>query len=129
MREDIFGEAPDPEREPELKVLWPLRSVNVIEAELSGMMGEAVAREEWRAPMIWIEDDQWANAHEFEEFYGELTLREAMALRDIIFADAAEPFRRPLIIARECGPSAKLTDYFLACEAEGIEPILKRKTP
>jgi hypothetical protein len=93
------------------------------------MMADAMAREEYRAPMIWIEDDEWKNAAEYAELYGELTLREAMTLRDIVFGDTQEPFRRQLIVARECGPSAKLADYFLACEAEGIEPILKRKTP
>ena len=50
MTDDVFGEAPDIEREPQVKVVWPLHSVNVIEGELRGRMIEAMSLVDHRAP-------------------------------------------------------------------------------
>jgi len=129
MTDDVFGEAPDAEREPRLKVMWPLHCANVIEGELRGAMFEAMSLAEHRAPPVWIEDDEWKNAAEYAEIYGEpLTLGEAIEMQGIIYGDILERYRRQLIVARELGESASLADYLLACDAEGIDPILKRNT-
>ena len=106
MSDDVFGEAPDAEREPRVKVFWPLRPVNVIEGELRGSMVEAMSLEDHRAPMIFIEDDEWSNAGDYAELYGELTLHEAIAMQSIVYGDVQERFRRQLIVARELGESA-----------------------
>lgn len=122
MSKDVFGEPREPEGERPLKVKWPLRAANVIEQELMGRLGE----EMWPAapPMIWIEDDEFKNAHDYAE-YGELTVYEAMALRDIVMGDIEERYRRQLIVARELGGSATIELYRVACEVEGIAPVLK----
>ncbi len=126
MSDDVFGEAPDAERERRVKVVWPCRPVNMVEGALNGAMYEAMALEAHRAPTIWIEDDTWTNAADYAELYGELTLQEAVEMQGIIFGDVQEQFRRQLIVARECGESATLTDYLAACAAEGIDPLRER---
>jgi hypothetical protein len=126
MNDDVFGEAPDLEREPQIKVIWPLRPASLIEGELLGRMGEAMSLVDHRAPPIWIEDDQWCNAAQYAELYGELTLHEALAMQQIVYGDVQEQFRRQLIVARELGESATVDLYLLACELEGIDPILNR---
>ena len=129
MSDDVFGEAPDLERQADgVKVIWPLRAVNEIEGELNGFLGEAESMVSWRAPFVWIEDDEWKNAAEYAALYGPLTLREAIAMQGIVYGDVQERFRRQLIVARECGPAATMDDFLLACGAEGIDPILKRNT-
>ncbi len=129
MSDDVFGEAPDAEREPRLKIIWPLRSVNVIEGALRGAMVEAMMLAEHRAPPLFIEDDEWTNAADYAEQYGELTLHEAIGLQDVIYGDVQEQFRRQLIIARECGPNATLIDYVSACAAEDVNPLTERIKP
>ena len=124
MSDDVFGEAPDAERVPRVKVVWPLRPVNVIEGELRGAMVEAMSLEEYRAPMIFIEDDEWSNAGDYAELYGELTLHEAIGMQSVIYGDVLERYRRQLIIARECGENATRTDYVAACAAEDVSPLL-----
>ena len=126
MSDDVFGEAPNAEREPQIKVVFPLHSVNVIEGELRGRMIEAMSLVDHRAPVIFIEDDEWSNAAEYAELYGELTLREAIAMQEVVYGDVQEQYRRRLIVARELGESATMDLYLLACELEGIDPILKR---
>jgi hypothetical protein len=129
MSDNFFGEARGDEQERVLKVKWPLRPLNLIEAELNGAMCEAMTLEEHRAPLVFIEDDQFANDEEWAALYGPMTAHEAIAMRDIVFGEVAERYRRRLIVARELGAKATLELYLIACEAEGIEPILKRKTP
>ena len=124
MSEDVFGEAPDAERVPRVKVIWPLRPVNVIEGELRGLMVEAMSLVESRAPVIFIEDDEWTNAGDYADQYGELTLHEAIAMQSIVYGDVQEQFRRQLIIARECGENATRVDYVAACAAEDVIPLL-----
>jgi hypothetical protein len=128
MNESVFGEAPEPEREPRLLVVWPLRPVNQIEWSLQTAMGEALACIEWRVPAIFLEDDGFfANGDQWSELYGEeLTANEALALQGIVNGEVTERYRRQLIVARECGERATMAGYLIACEAEGIEPILKR---
>lgn len=124
---DYFGNAKDDAREPVLKIKWPLHSVNVIEGELMGLMVEAGAIEEHRAPMVFVEDSEW-NGDDYAEVYGELTAFEALALRGIIGGEIAERFRRQLIVARELGADASPELYQIACEVEGIDPIIRRIT-
>jgi len=124
---DYFGQAKDDATEPRLKVKWPCRPVNVIEGALLGCMIEAAQIEEHRAPMVFIEEDQFANADEYAAMYGDVTAHEALALRDIIGGEVVERFRRQLILARELGGNPAL--YFVACEVEGLNPIIERKTP
>ncbi len=124
MSDDVFGEAPDAERVPRVKVIWPLRPVNVIEGELRGLMTEAMSLAEHRAPVIFIEDDEWKNAGDYAELYGELTLHEAIGMQGVIYGDIQEQFRRQLIIARECGENATRVDYVAACAAEDVSPLL-----
>ncbi len=127
MSDDVFGEAPELEREPQIKMVLPFRPVNIIEGELMGRMGEAMSLVDHRAPPLWIEDDEWSNAAEYAEIYGEpLTLREAIEMQSIVYGDVQEQFRRQLIVARELGESATMDLYLLACELEGIDPILNR---
>ena len=102
---------PDAEREPQVKVVWPLHRVNMIEGELNGRMIEAMSLVDHRAPVIFIEDDEWSNAAEYAELYGELTLREAIDMQEIIYGDVQEQFRRQLIVARELGKSATMKLY------------------
>src|ERR1019366_8278050 len=119
MRDDIFGDAPEQEAEPRVKVIWPGRPINQIEADLEATMGEALSLVEHRAPVIWIEDDEFKNADD----YGGLSARDAMTLQDIVRGEVIEQYRRQLIIARECGERATLADYLAACMAEGINPL------
>jgi len=129
MTDAFFGEAKGDEQERQLKVKWPLRPLNLIEAELNGAMCEAMTLEEHRAPLVFIEDSQFANEEEWTALYGPMTAFEAMTMREIVFGGVAERYRRQLIIARELGANATLDLYLIACEVEGIDPILKRKTP
>ena len=125
--DEIFGEAKEPQGERPLKVLWPLHSVNVIEGELTGRMVEAMQQVESRAPVIFLEDNEFSNAAEWEAIYGPVTAHEAIALQGIVYGEVQERFRRQLICAREC--NGTMDDYLLRCEAEGIHQILERKTP
>src|ERR1035437_4168414 len=115
MRDDIFGEAPEPERTPRLKVVWPLRPINQIEADLDAAMGEALSLVEHLAPVIFIEDDEFANADE----YGGLSARDAITLQHIVRGEVIEIYRRQLIIARELTETATWPLYLVACEMEG----------
>lgn len=128
MSDDFFGEASDDACEPVLKVKWPLRSANVIEAEINGLMSEAMQLVAHAAPPIFVEDDEFKNADQYAAIYGEaLTVHEAIAMQGIVYGEVQERFRRQLIVARELGETATLELYLIACEAEGIDPILKRK--
>jgi len=126
MNDQVFGDAPDLERSPRLKVKWPCRAVNQIEWALTAAMGDAESKVAWRAPTIWIEGDEW-NAVDYLAIYGEVfTLQEAIEMQGIIHGDVQEQFRRQLIIARECGEDATPDDYKAACEAEQINPLLEK---
>jgi hypothetical protein len=126
MNDSYFGEAPADEREPTIGVIWPLRAANLIEGELNAAMADSLALEAWRVPMVWLENDEFTNAHEYVAIYDEeLTAREALTLQDIVFGAVVERYRRQLIIARECGERASLADYLAACAAEQINPLLK----
>jgi hypothetical protein len=127
--DESFGEAKGDEQERQLKVKWPLRPLNLIEAELNGAMCEAMVLEESRAPLVFLEEDQFANDEEWTALYGPMTAFEAIAMRDIVFGEVASRYRRQLILSRELAANATLELYLIACEVEGIEPILKRKTP
>ena len=119
MNDFVFGEGAEPEREPRVKIVWPLHPINQIEGDLNGAMHEALSLVEYRAPMIFIEDDEFANAAEYAELYGEeLTAREAIELQKLVNAEVTEQFRRAMIVARECGERATLADYVSACAAE-----------
>jgi hypothetical protein len=122
MNDSVFGEAPEQEHKPRLKLKWPLKPVNQIENELSAAEGEALSLAEHRAPVLFIEDDKFTNA----DAYGGLSARDAMTLQDIVRNEASEPYRRALIVARECGEHATLADYVTACAAEKISPLLER---
>jgi hypothetical protein len=128
MSDEIFGEAKEDTQERQLKVKWPLRALNLVESNLYGAMCEAMVLEESRAPFVFLEDDQFANEEEWTALYGPMTAHEAIARRDIVFGEVGEKFRRQLIVARELGEKATLELYLIACEVEGIDPILKRKT-
>lgn len=129
MSDDYFGEAREEGRAPQLKVKWPLRPANLIEGGLNGLMGDAMQLVQGRAPVIFIEDDEFKNANEYAAIYGTpLTVHEAIAMQGIVYGEVQEKFRRQLIVARELGESATMERYLIACEAEGIDPILKRKT-
>lgn len=122
---DVFGEAKDDAKEPRLKVMWPCRPLNLIEGELTGRMIEAMTLMEHRSPMVFVEDNTW-NADDYAALYGELTAFEAMAMRDIVLGEVVERFRRQLIVARELGDPATLELYQIACEVEGIDPIIRK---
>lgn len=129
MNDAVFGDAPDLEHSPRLKVKWPLRALNQIEWALVTACGDAESLEAWRAPTIFIEDDKFANAVDYVAVYGEaFSVQEAIEMQGIIFGDVQEQFRRQIIIARECGENATLEDYKAACAAEQIDPLLKRIT-
>jgi hypothetical protein len=125
MSDEFFGENKDHERDPNVKVIWPLRAANVIEGLLNGAMGEEMALEAHRAPAIFIDaDDGTYNAADYTAIYGELSLSEAIAMQGIVYGDIGERYRRQLIVARES--DGTMADYLLRCEVEGIEPLLKR---
>jgi hypothetical protein len=127
MRDDVFGEEQEPQGERQVKVIWPLRSVNVIEGALLGAMTEAMAREvDGRAPILFVgEGENGPDA--YAEIYGQpFTVAEAMILQDLVRSAVIERFRRQLIIARECGDRATITDYVAACAAENVSPLLEK---
>jgi hypothetical protein len=125
--DSIFGEAPEVEREHVIKVRWPLRPLNQIEWSLMCAMGEAESLVANRAPPIFLEEGEFKNAAAYAAIYGEqLTVSEAVAMQEIIYGDVREKFRRQLIVARECGPDAKLIDYTSACAGEGIPQMLEK---
>jgi hypothetical protein len=125
MRDEIFGDEPEQERAAsQIKIIWPTRIINQIEQELDAAMGEALSIVENRAPVIWIEDDEFANAAD----YGGLSARDALTLQNIVRGEVIEQYRRQLIIARECGEHATVADYLAACEVEGINPLSERLT-
>ena len=103
MSDEFFGEAPEAERRPRLKIVWPSRALNTIEGDLMGALSEELALVEHRAPIIWIENDTFANADD----YGGISAIDAMAVQDIVRAEAIQKFRRQLIIARECGETQR----------------------
>lgn len=126
MSDEFFGEMSKPEGSRPILVRWPLHALNSLEGELIGLMRAAEMIEEHRAPMVWIEDDEFKNADEWSKLYGPLSAVEAMTMRDLIYGEVQERFRRQIIIARELGPSATLDLYLVACEFEGIPPMLER---
>jgi hypothetical protein len=127
--DSVFGEATEPMQERRIKVIWPLRSANVIEGILRGAMTEAMALEAHRAPFLFIGDDE-KGAEEYEEIYGErFTVADAIAMQAIVYGEVQERYRRCLIVARELGEHATMADYLIACEAEGIKPLIGRNTP
>jgi hypothetical protein len=129
MSEQSFGDTPEPGARPALKAVWPLRPRNQIEWTLTTTMGEALACVEWRTPMIFIEEDDFANADQYAELYGEqITAFEADALRCAVYGEVAERYRRQIIAARECGERATMPAYLIACLAEGISPLLKMES-
>ena len=129
MSDEFFGEAKGDEQERPLKVKWPLRALNLVESELYGAMCEAMVLEEHRAPLVFLEEDQFANEEQWTALYGPMSAIEAIAMREIVFGEVQERYRRQLIVARELGEKATPELYLIACEVEGIDPILKRKTP
>jgi hypothetical protein len=128
MSDSVFGEATEPQQERRIKIIWPVHSVNVIEGELRGAMIEAMALADHRAPALFIGDDE-AGAAPYEEIYGErFSLADAIAMQAIVYGEIQEHYRRQLIVARELGERGTMADYLIACEAEGINPLIGRNT-
>lgn len=124
MSDNVFGEAREAENTPRVKAIWRPYPVNFIECELNGRLHQAIAfAEQNYAPVIFTgEDGTFENADE----YGGLTVEEATELQKIVFADVIEGFRRQIVVARELGKSATMDDYVLACDAEGILPLISK---
>jgi hypothetical protein len=124
--DEYFGTVDDGETPNRPTMAVPGRAANVIEGELL----EFITQGPPEPPLLWLdgpEDDPWTNAAEFAEWFGApVTLGEAWELIKIYDAKATEFYRRARIIAQEC--DGTMADYFLRCDAEGIDPILKRKT-
>lgn len=125
MTDDTFGEAQEPQHDRPIKIIWPGRPANTIEGTLLGMMTEALALQDYRAPVLFVGEDE-TNADTYAAIYGApFTVADALMLQDIIRAESIEKFRRQMIVARECGERATMADYLLACEAEGIDPLIR----
>src|ERR1700683_1800721 len=108
----------------------PLRSLNEIEHEIAWKLGEALAVGD-TTPMPFIEDGELAV--DYTEHFGRpLTLSEILVVKDLIADEIAAPFRMPLIIARELGPTRRdggptIAEYRDGGAAHNVEPLLQRR--
>jgi hypothetical protein len=120
--DEFFGNADtETKRRPTLAV--PGRALNTIEIELRGLMAQ-----EPDAPAIWLDGDDdapWTNAAEWETFFGtSLSLAEVLKLDDILQGKVIAKYAKQIVIARELGNTPTIELYRIACEVEGIPPLI-----
>lgn len=122
---ETFGDETEDQAERPIKIMLPLKPLNLIEQELSGRFIEELSTRD--VPVPFVDDDgSLENADDYIPCFGRpLNLDEAMTIRGLIEDDLLEKYRRQLIIARELGPKATLADYLLGCDAEQIIPLIK----
>jgi hypothetical protein len=129
VHDEFFGDATEIGTEKRPRLAVPGRSANVIESELLEFLMLASGPSE--PPLLWLDgegDELWTNAAEWAEWCGApVNLGEALELVKNFDQQATEFSRRARIVAQEC--DGTMSDYFLRCDVEGIDPILKRKTP
>jgi hypothetical protein len=126
MADDTFGTVGDDDTvERSFKMAVPLKAINSIEHELSARFGEQMQCHDAPTPFVDGATGELENAADYVSRYGRpLTLDEAMVVRDLIFDEVLEPYRRQLIIAREGGADLTLEQYRAACALENVEPLI-----
>ena len=126
---DEFGNLPEDPTDKPIKLMVPLRPLNMIEHELVGKFGEELATQD--APVPFVNDDgSLENGDDYVPRFGRaLTLDEAMTIRSLIEDEVLAKYRMQIIIARELGETQRdgrptIEEYRAACAAENVEPLL-----
>lgn len=126
---DEFGDIPADPAVKNIKMMLPLRPLNMIEHELNTRFTEELMIVD--APVPFVDDDgSLENADDNMKKYGrDLNLDEVMTMRSLIETELLERYRRQLIIARELGDQTHdghptLEEYRAACALENVEPLL-----
>jgi hypothetical protein len=114
MRDAIFGDSSEPEHKRAPRIAVPQRTLNAIELTLIEQLGNAMDALPGLPSLPFIEGGD-------QDFDG-LTLRAALDLRNLLFLEAQEIFRRNIVIALELDTTATVDQYEIACLAEGVSP-------
>ncbi|MGH7716386.1 MAG: hypothetical protein ACREML_10375, partial [Vulcanimicrobiaceae bacterium] len=106
----------------DIRMAVPAKPLNQIEHELK----EKMEMETPPCPVPFINDNgSVANADAFDDLLGRTpTLDEALALSQLLAEQAGSKYAMQIGIARELGPKCDCDLYLLACELEGIEPLI-----
>ncbi|MGH6670745.1 MAG: hypothetical protein ACRECV_02070 [Xanthobacteraceae bacterium] len=101
----------------------PAKPLNQIEHELK----EKMEMETPPCPVPFVNDNgSVANADAFDDLLGRTpTLDEALALSQLLAEPAGSKYAMQIGIARELGPKCDRDLYLLACELEGIDPLIR----
>lgn len=71
------------------------------------------------------DDGEIENGDDFIPLFGRpLTLAEAIAGREILMEPITAKYKTQICTARELGATATYNDYLLACEMQGIPPLI-----
>ena len=125
MTDDSFGDVPENDEVQTILLAVPLKPLNLIEFQLGEMLDEDLSLCDIGIPFLSGETGELENPTDYVAQFGrELTATEAQAIRNILNEPLMAKFRKPLIIARELGPTATLEEYHVACELEGVDPII-----
>jgi len=126
---DEFGSLPEDAIDKPIKMMVPLRPLNLIEHELVSKFMEELATKD--APLPFVNDDgSLENSDDYVAHFGRaLTLDEAMTVRTLIEDEVLAKYRIQIIIARELGETRRdggptIAEYRAACAAENVEPLL-----
>jgi len=126
---DEFKNLPEDPADVPIKLVVPLRPLNMIEHELNGKFIEELATKDAAVPFV-NDDGSIENGDDYVARFGRaLNLDEAMAVRDLIEDDVFAKYRKPLIIARELGETQRdgsptIEQFRAACALEQVEPLL-----
>jgi hypothetical protein len=126
---DEFGSLPEDATDEPIKIMVPLRPLNLIEHELVMKFGEELSIQD--APVPFVNDDgSLENGDDYVGRFGRaLTLDEAMAVRTLIEDHVLAKYRLNIIVARELGETRRdggptIAEFRAACAAENVEPLL-----
>ena len=126
---DEFGNIPEDPTEQPIKMMVPLRPLNLIEHELVSKFMEELSTKD--APVPFANDDgSLENGDDYVPRFGrKLNLDEAMTVRALIEGDVLSRYRMQIIIARELGETQRdgsptIEQFRAACALEQVEPLL-----
>jgi hypothetical protein len=123
---ESFGDTPgDDATDKPFLMAVPAKAVNEIEHELSGKFAEEMQQHDAPTPFYDGETGELENGKDYVARYGRtLNLDEVLVVRDLIFDEVMEKYRRQLIISREGGPDLTIEQYRAACALENVEPLI-----
>jgi hypothetical protein len=117
-----FGEEPKTiKAKGPVKLLLAPQPINQIESQLYvTMLAEMPI-----VPVSFDQDGELSNPEDFEAYYGRpFTLAEAVEMWRIENEHLGPQYRLQLLTARDLGSKATWEEFLLACEMQGIAPLI-----